>query len=176
MGKSGTHKTRVKGKDRVSQLRGRFEIKLDDKGRMNLPSALFNCENMSFVVTNSQYQGHRCLDIYTKEEWEKLEKRINQLSPLKKEVQAFQRFYIASGQVMDAGSQGRVLIPKGLREYAHLEDQIVIVGMGTKLEVWNMSDWQKIFDNLATDFEETLSVIASLDMANLDIPTGGANA
>ena len=148
----------------MKQLRGRFEIKLDAKGRMNLPTALNDSENPSFVVTNSQYQGCRCLDIYTKEEWDKLETRISQLSPLKKEVQAFQRFYIAGGQPVDSGSQGRVLIPKSLRDYANLEDQIVIVGMGTKLEVWNLSDWQKIFDNLATDFEDTLSVIANLDM------------
>ncbi len=148
----------------MKELRGRFEIKLDGKGRLNLPSALSASENSSFVITNSQYQGCRCLDVYTKEEWEKLESRIAQLSPLKKEVQAFQRFYIAGGQYVEAGSQGRVLIPKSLREYAGLEDQIVIVGMGTKLEVWNLSDWQKIFDNLATDFEDTLGVIANLDM------------
>lgn len=148
----------------VKELRGRFEIKLDAKGRMNLPSALNDSEAQSYVVTNSQYQGTRCLDIYTKEEWEKLESRISQLSPLKKEVQAFQRFYIASGQPVDSGSQGRVLIPKSLRDYANLDDQIVIVGMGTKLEVWNLADWQKIFDNLASDFEDTLSVIANLDM------------
>lgn len=148
----------------MKELRGRFEIKMDAKGRMNLPAALSDEENPSFVVTNSQYQGCRCLDIYTKEEWEKLESRISQLSPLKKEVQAFQRFYIAGGQPIEAGSQGRVLIPKGLREYANLQDQIVLVGMGTKLEVWNLSDWQKIFDNLATDFEDTLNVIANLDM------------
>ena len=148
----------------MKELRGRFEIKMDAKGRMNLPSALMDADNPSFVVTNSQYQGCRCLDIYPKEEWEKLEDRISQLSPLKKEVQAFQRFYIAGGQPVEAGSQGRVLVPKSLRDYANLQDQIVIVGMGTKLEVWNLSDWQKIFDNLATDFEDTLSVIANLDM------------
>jgi MraZ protein len=147
------------------ELRGRFQIKMDAKGRMNLPTALNNVsEDSSFVVTNSQYQGCRCLDVYTKEEWEKLEARIAQLSPLKKEVQSFQRFYIAGGQPVEAGAKGRVLIPKSLREYAGLEDEIVIVGMGTKLEIWNLSDWQKIFDNLATDFEDTLSVIANLDM------------
>ena len=85
-------------------------------------------------------------------------------TPLKKEVQAFQRFYIAGGQPVEAGSQGRVLIPKSLREYANLKDQIVIVGMGSKMEIWNMEDWQKIFNNLATDFEDTLNVIANLDM------------
>lgn len=147
------------------ELRGRFQLKMDAKGRMNLPSALSEVsENSSFVITNSQYQGCRCLDVYTKEEWEKLESRISQLSPLKKEVQAFQRFYIAGGQPVESGSQGRVLIPKNLREYANLENDIMIVGMGTKLEIWNLSDWQKIFDNLATQFEDTLSVIANLDM------------
>ena len=147
------------------ELRGRFQIKMDAKGRMNLPVALSEVsEDSSFVVTNSQYQGCRCLDVYTKEEWDKLDARIAQLSPLKKEVQAFQRFYIAGGLPVEAGSQGRMLIPKSLREYANLEDQIVIVGMGTKLEIWNLSDWQKIFDNLATQFEDTLSVIANLDM------------
>ena len=147
------------------ELRGRFQIKMDAKGRMNLPAALSEVsENSSFVVTNSQYQGCRCLDVYTKEEWDKLDARIAQLSPLKKEVQAFQRFYIAGGLPVEAGSQGRMLIPKSLREYANLEDQIVIVGMGSKLEIWNLSDWQKIFDNLATQFEDTLSVIANLDM------------
>ncbi len=148
----------------MKELKGRFEIKLDAKGRMNLPAAFNDLESSSFVVTNSQYQGCRCLDIYTKEEWEKLEMRISQLSPLKKEVQAFQRFYIAGGLPVDSGSQGRVLIPKSLRDYANLQDEIVIVGMGTKLEIWNLADWQKIFDNLASDFEDTLSVIANLDM------------
>lgn len=148
----------------MKEFRGRFEIKLDAKGRWNLPAALNDGESSSFVVTNSQYQGCRCLDLYTKEEWDKLEKRIAQMSPLKKEVQAFQRFYIAGGQPVETGSQGRMLIPKALRDYANLDDEIVIVGMGSKLEIWNLKDWQKIFDNLATDFEETLGVIANLDM------------
>lgn len=148
----------------MKEFRGRFEIKLDSKGRWNLPAALNDGESSSFVVTNSQYQGSRCLDLYTKEEWEKLESRISQLSPLKKEVQSFKRFYIAGGQPVETGSQGRMLIPKALRDYANLDDEIVIVGMGSKLEIWNLQDWKKIFDNLATDFEETLGVIANLDM------------
>lgn len=148
----------------MREFRGRFEIKLDSKGRLNLPAALVSEEQATFVVTNSQYQGSRCLDVYTLEEWQKLEARIAQLSPLKKEVQAFQRFYIAGGQPVESGSQGRLLIPKSLRDYAGLEDQIVIVGMGSKLEVWNLSEWQKIFDKLASDFEETLGAIANLDL------------
>ena len=148
----------------MQELKGRFEIKMDAKGRVNLPTAIHSQELTSFVVTNSQYEGCRCLDMYSEEEWKKLESRISQLSPLKKEVQAFRRFYIAGGQKVEANGQGRVLVPKGLREYAQLEDEIVIVGMGSKLEIWNLKDWNKIFNNLATDFEDTLAVIANMDM------------
>ena len=148
----------------LQAFKGRFEIKLDGKGRMNLPSALEVEKPSTFVVTNSQYQSTPCLDLYTEDQWQKLEQKIGQLSPLKKEVQAFQRFYIASGQKVECASQGRVLIPKGLRDYANLQEEVVLVGMGNKLEIWNMKDWEKIFSGLATQFEDTLNVIASLDL------------
>ena len=163
-GKKVEERPQMEGKVE-KELRGRFQIKLDAKGRLSLPAALKDeFPNQTFVVTNSQYQGCRCLDVYTAEEWEKLEVKIGQMSSLKREVQAFQRFYIAGGQKVDGDSQGRMLVPRGLREYAHLEDHVVLVGMGNKFELWNLADWQKIFDNLASDFEETLGAIAGLDL------------
>jgi len=149
-----------------NELRGRFEIKLDSKGRLNLPSALKSAfPDSSFVVTNSQYQGHRCLDIYPKGEWDVLEQKIAKMSSLKKEVQAFQRFYIAGGQAVDGDAQGRCLVPRSLRDYANLDGEMVLVGMGNKMELWNLKDWQNIFENLATGFEDTLAAIADLDMS-----------
>ena len=147
------------------ELKGRYQIKIDAKGRMSLPAALKEqFPNSTFVVTNSQYQGSRCLDVYPQEEWKVLEQKINKMSSLKREVQAFQRFYIAGGQQVEADGQSRVLVPRGLREYANLEGEVVLVGMGNKFELWNLSDWQKIFDNLATSFEDTLGAIAEFDM------------
>lgn len=154
------------------ELRGRFQIKLDAKGRLNTPSALKSvAANTTFVLTNSQYQGCRCLDVYTLEEWQKLEEKIARMSTLKKEVQAFQRFYIAGGQKVDSDAQGRLLIPKSLREYANLQDHTVLVGMGTKFELWNQGDWDRIFNNLATQFEDTLGVIANMDMGDIEAPS-----
>lgn len=150
----------------ASDIKGRFEIKLDSKGRLNLPSALKSAfPDSSFVVTNSQYQGSRCLDIYPVEEWSVLESKISKMSSLKKEVQAFQRFYIAGGQPMDGDSQGRCLVPRSLRDYAGLTGEMILVGMGNKMELWDLKEWKSIFDTLATDFEDTLAAIADLDMS-----------
>ena len=147
------------------ELRGRYQVKLDAKGRLSLPAALKEIfSDSTFVLTNSQFQGGRCLDVYLDDEWSSLEEKIAKMSPLKKEVQAFQRFYIAGGQAVQGDSQGRLLVPRGLREYAQLQDHVILVGMGNKFELWNLESWQQIFDNLADNFEDTLGAIAGLEM------------
>lgn len=145
---------------------GRFESKLDQKGRLALPKLLHEIlphPNNQVVITNSQYKGHRNLDVYTLEEWQKLEARIARLSPLKAEVQDFRRFYLASGQTIDPDKSRRILIPGPLRKYAGIETEAVLVGMGGKFEIWSAETWNKLYDTLASNFEDTLSAVAALD-------------
>lgn len=146
-------------------FRGRFESKMDPKGRLSLPSMykqnLSKAE--SLVVTNGQFKGQRCLDVYSLAQWEALEARIQKLSPLKSEVQAFQRFYLASGQVVEVDGQGRVLIPQSLRQYAGVESEIVLIGMGSKFEIWSLAAWNHLHAGLAQSFDETLAVVAQLE-------------
>ena len=144
---------------------GRFELKVDGKGRFSLPSTVKSIFNDSpFVVTNSQHQGHRFLDIYLESEWKCLEARVQKMSSLNRQVQAFQRFYMAGGQKMQSDSQGRCLVPRSLREYAQIHGEVILVGMGNKFELWQMDVWKSVFENLASGFEETLESIAALDM------------
>lgn len=85
------------------------------------------------------------------------------MSSLKADVQAFQRFYLSGGQVLDVDAQGRVNIPQSLRKYAGLEGATVLVGLGNKFEIWSHGNWQVIYDQLTDNFEETLQAVASLD-------------
>jgi MraZ protein len=146
-----------------STFRGRFESKLDQKGRLLIPSAYRVHSQSSIVITNSQYQGQRCLDVYSLKAWERLEKKIARMSQLKIEVQSFQRFYLASGQVVELDAHNRILIPQGLRAYAGLETTAQLVGMGQKFEIWSELEWSKLYQGLAENFEQTLSAIAELD-------------
>lgn len=149
-------------------FRGRFDAKIDAKGRLSLPKGLLSSisqDDSDIVITNSQFKGERNLDVYTVNEWQKLERRIAKLSPLKAEVQEFQRFYLASGQTVSPDGQKRVLISANLRKYAAIGSEVVIVGMGNKLEIWALEVWDKLFNQLAANFDQTLNAVAALDIS-----------
>lgn len=157
-------------------FRGRFEIKLDPKGRLSLPQAYRHLlsapsgdqpsrpsQTLQLVITNSRYRGRSCLHVYTLTEWETLEKKIGRLSSLKAEVQAFQRFYLSGGQTVEIDSQNRVLVPQSLRRFAQLESQVMMVGMGSKFEIWSQPVWDSLYEDLTENFEDVLSAVADLD-------------
>lgn len=147
-------------------FRGRFEIKLDPKGRLSLPPAYrqnLSGQHPELVVTNSRYRNLSCLDVYSLAEWEKLERRIAKLSSLKPEVQAFNRFYLSGGQQVEVDAQNRILVPQSLRRYSSLETQAVLVGLGNKFEVWSQESWSAVYDQLTETFEDTVAAVAALE-------------
>ncbi len=152
-------------------FRGRFELKVDPKFRLSLPSAFREIldsvsragSTPSTVITNSQYQGKKCLDVYPSAEWTKLENRIAKLPQLKLEVQNFQRFYLSGGHNVDLDSQGRILIPSSLRAYAQIQTEVVIVGFAGKFEIWAAEIWNGLFETLAEDFTQTLAAVSLLE-------------
>ena len=114
-------------------FRGRFDCKVDQKGRFILPSSLrdsLSKKKLEFVVTNSLSDSKRCLDLYLTSDWEKLEQKISLMPSLKKEVQIYQRFYLSGGQFVCAIGKGEVNLPAALRKFANLKSEVVLVGMG----------------------------------------------
>lgn len=151
----------------TNKFRGRFECKLDPKGRLSLPSA-YRPESSakkkpSYIITNSIFQKKPCLDVYSMSEWKKLEAKIQKMPSLKSDVQAFQRFYLASGQEVQSDGQSRLLIPQSLRKYAFLQEEVMLVGMGHKFEIWPAKVWSELFANLANNFEDILGAVAALE-------------
>ena len=146
------------------KFRGRFDAKIDDKGRLLLPLAVREVlREFPLVVTNNQSKKARFLDGYAFPSWQHLEKRIDGLSSLKLEVQAFQRFYLANAQVLTPDAQNRILLPKNLREFAQLDSEVVLIGMSEKIEIWEQKTWTKLYQDLANSFEETVGQVAELE-------------
>ncbi|MEK6555129.1 MAG: division/cell wall cluster transcriptional repressor MraZ [Bdellovibrionota bacterium] len=152
----------------VDKFRGRFSVKLDPKGRMALPTRLRDCfaENKDIVITNSLFKGLPFLDVYPQKKWQQLEKQIDALPEFRPEVQAFQRFYLASGTPVEMDAQGRFLVPYDLRSYGKLKSDIVIVGMGDRFEIWDSSQWNKVFSEFKKDFDSITHVLADLSDAS----------
>ena len=78
-----------------------------------------------------------CLAAYPYVEWQQIEEKMSQLSQVDREIRAFKRFFISGACECSLDSQGRILIPPTLREYAGLEKEIILAGQLKYFEVWD---------------------------------------
>lgn len=76
-------------------------------------------------------------------EWVNFEEKLKSLPLAQKNARSFVRFFLSGAVECEIDKQGRFLIPANLREHANLDKEIVIIGVGTRLEIWNRETWQK---------------------------------
>lgn len=137
-------------------LLGTYEHSIDTKGRAIMPSKLREDMGESFVITKG-LDG--CLFAFSKKEWEEFEQKLKSLPLTNKAARDSVRFFLAGAMECEIDKQGRFLISNELRNHAHLDKEIIIVGVITRLEIWNREDWQKYNnrDNSTEDIEKTMS-------------------
>lgn len=119
-------------------LYGGYDHTIDKKGRIAIPSKLRFELGDSFMICRGIF-GKRCLCVYPSSEWDKLVKKIGDL-PMSKSS-AVKRFLYDGAFNVEFDSQGRILIPASLREYASLGEEAHIIGVDSNLEIWNKDLW-----------------------------------
>ena len=140
-------------------LIGEYEHSLDTKGRLILPAKIREDMGETFIITKG-LDG--CLFGFSQTEWANFEEKLKTLPLTNKNARDFVRFFLSGATECEMDKQGRFLIVANLREYANLEKDAVIIGVGTRIEIWNKDKWK------AYNSEENLSAdqIAE-NMANL---------
>ena len=111
-------------------LMGEFQHNLDAKGRLFMPVKLREALGTKFVLTKG-LDG--CLFVYDLEQWRLLEAKLNSLPMTRKGARDFNRFFFGGAAEGECDKQGRVLLPVNLREFAGLDKNAVIVGVGNRL-------------------------------------------
>ncbi len=129
-------------------LIGEYEHSLDAKGRLIMPSKLRIDIGESFIITKG-LDG--CLFVFSQNEWNNFETKLKTLPLSDKNARNFVRFFLSGATVCEIDKQGRFLIPANLRESAKLDKDAMIVGVGTRLEIWNKEIWQKCEENISAD-------------------------
>ncbi len=129
-------------------LIGEYEHSLDAKGRLIMPSKLRIDIGESFIITKG-LDG--CLFVFSQNEWNNFETKLKTLPLSDKNARNFVRFFLSGATECEIDKQGRFLIPANLREVAKLDKDVMIVGVGTRLEIWNKDIWQKCGENISAD-------------------------
>lgn len=117
---------------------GEFRHTIDEKGRLTLPARIREQLGPEFVATKG-LDG--CLFLYPLGEWAALESRLRELPATHKDARAFARLLFAGAAECRPDAQGRVLLPATLRQYAGLTREGVVVGVSTRVEVWQPEAW-----------------------------------
>ena len=121
-----------------------FESKLDSKGRLVLPArikAQLPLDEGNELVIRRGFEP--CLIIYPMVEFKKVFSKISGLSEFNEEYRKLQRNFFSGTATVELDSNGRFVVPRNMLGYAQLEKDLVLVGMGNKVEVWNPAVYEK---------------------------------
>ncbi len=135
---------------------GTHFFNVDNKGRVFIPSNMRESLGKQAVLTRGL---DKCLFLFPMEEWERVLESFNSLSFTKKEVRAFLRMLMAGASMVSLDSQGRIQIPSMLREYARLEKEVAIIGVGNRIEIWAKDRWDTYERDMLPRFEEVAEEI-----------------
>ena len=139
---------------------GSYDHVLDDKGRTSLPKdfrdALAKVKGTPWITALRD-----CLAIYTQQEFEALEKILTGASRSIGSIQHIQRLVMGMACRCPADRQGRILIPPKLRAWAHLERDLVLSGVGDRIEIWDrtghsldLEQTRQQYDDLTRDLKD----------------------
>lgn len=138
---------------------GEYHYKIDEKGRVSIPAKFRNDLRKQVVVTKGI---EKCLILYPQKEWEKLASKISSLPISKEKTRAFARLTLAGAMDVEVDSQGRIILPDYLRNYAKIKKNVVIAGLYNRLEIWDEAEWEMYKESSESESKEIAENLGEL--------------
>jgi len=119
---------------------GEYTHSVDAKGRMIMPTKFRTKEEGESFFITKDVEG--CLAVYTPEEWQKIEQKTSEL-PINTnpKAAAFARFLLSGAAECEVDKSGRINIPQTLRDYAGIDKEVCVLGIRSRIEVWDSERW-----------------------------------
>ena len=118
---------------------GEYNHTIDTKGRLIIPSKFREVLGDEFVVKKG-LDG--CLFVFDNSEWQVFAEKLRSLPMIDKEARQFTRYFLAGAAGVEVDKQGRILIPSVLREFADITKDVVLIGVGSRIEIWSKERWE----------------------------------
>jgi len=139
-------------------FKGQFLHAIDSKGRLSLPARLR--KNVSQEADNTFVMTlgiDKCIEVYPKDQWKLIENKLLNLNFFDQREARFIRMMLQNAQEDTMDAQSRILIPQSLLDYAGITNEVLILGVLKKIELWN----KDIYAGYLAGGKETFEEIAS---------------
>ena len=134
---------------------GEYEHTIDKKGRIIIPSKFRDFLKEYDVKKLFATRGlDMCLFLFTEDEWKAQESKFKSISFTKSESRKFNRLYFSGAVQVECDGQGRILIPKYLKDFAEIKRDIMIIGVSNRIEIWAREMWRDYYEGSKGSFEE----------------------
>ncbi|UAJ78093.1 division/cell wall cluster transcriptional repressor MraZ [Leifsonia sp. ZF2019] len=131
---------------------GTHAPKLDEKGRIILPAKFRDELASGLVLTRGQ---EHCVYVFSQREFEALHEKIRQAPVTSKQARDYLRVFLSGASAEVPDKQNRVTIPQALRSYAGLDRDLVVIGAGSRAEIWDAQAWETYLAEQESTFAET---------------------
>jgi len=140
-------------------LIGEYSHTLDTKKRLALPAKFRKEMGKRVVVTHGL---DNCLFVYSMAQWAKIAEKLANLPLGQADTRGFNRFMLAGAVDTEVDSAGRVLIPDFLKDFAKLEERVVVTGVHTRLEIWDETAWNDYKQRVRTQADKLAEKLGEL--------------
>lgn len=134
---------------------GEYLHSLDRKNRVIIPSRFR--ETITEMCIEKLYITRgldECLFVFSESEWKAQENKFKSMSFMKKEARKFKRLFFSGAVPCVPDKQWRILVPDYLKEYANLSKKIMIVGVSSRIEIWDAKKWEEFYKSSKENYEE----------------------
>ncbi|HHX70611.1 MAG: division/cell wall cluster transcriptional repressor MraZ [Miniphocaeibacter sp.] len=139
---------------------GEYQHNLDTKGRLTMPSKFRDELGEEFFITKGM---DNCLFVFPEKEWVKMDEKINGLKLSRKETRGLARLFYAGAISVSLDKMGRVLLPQTLRKYAGLNKEAVIIGVSSRVEIWDKEAWETYNDDDNLNYDILTEKMTDID-------------
>ena len=134
---------------------GEFEHSIDRKGRLIIPSKFREVFKENYVERFFVTRGlDTCLFVFAEDEWKKQESRFRSLPFTSAEARNFNRLYFSGACEVTCDRQGRILVPPYLKEFARIKNDVMVVGVSSRMEIWSKELWREFYSSTKDSFEK----------------------
>ena len=142
-------------------LIGEFKNNLGEKNRIAVPKKFRESLGNKLIVTHG-YEG--CLIMVSPDQWENLTVEAASGPFVSASVRDTTRFLLGGATEVELDKQGRFVMPQNLVSYAFLKSEVIFLGLGRWVEIWDSSKWQKRKEYLSQNSSEIAEKLASVNL------------